>query len=168
MIAFIEEQQTCGVEPVSRVLPIAPSTYYMHTAFARDPGKPRTGPNATPRYSTQSSAFTTQAKDNTERVRSGVSYDGSTAEPPGVPWTVSCESKNCKGSPGDARKPRSPTRPCPQEKVSRTFKAASPDQLCVADFTHVQTAMGMAYAAYVIDVFIWKIVLANAVRRWDF
>ena len=40
MIAFIEEhREACGVEPVRRVLPIAPSTCYSHAAVARDPGK---------------------------------------------------------------------------------------------------------------------------------
>ena len=40
MIAFIEEhREACGVDPVRRVLPIAPSTCYAYAAVARDPGK---------------------------------------------------------------------------------------------------------------------------------
>ena len=38
MIAFIEEHQgEFGVEPIRRVLPIAPSSCYRHAALARDP-----------------------------------------------------------------------------------------------------------------------------------
>lgn len=38
MIAFIEEHRDVhGVEPICRVLPIAPSTFYTHAAIARDP-----------------------------------------------------------------------------------------------------------------------------------
>ena len=38
------------------------------------------------------------------------------------------------------------------------FKADAPDQLRTADFTYVNTAMGTAYAAYVIDVLAQKTV----------
>ena len=38
MIAFIEENRVAhGVEPICRVLPIAPSTFYAHAAVTRDP-----------------------------------------------------------------------------------------------------------------------------------
>ena len=38
MIAFIDEYRTVyGVEPIGRVLPIAPSTYYAHAARRADP-----------------------------------------------------------------------------------------------------------------------------------
>ena len=38
MIAFIDDhRQTYGVEPICRVLPIAPSTYHAHAARRADP-----------------------------------------------------------------------------------------------------------------------------------
>ena len=38
MISFIEEYRVAhGVEPICRVLPIAPSTFYAHATIARDP-----------------------------------------------------------------------------------------------------------------------------------
>ena len=38
MTTFIEEQRDVfGVEPICRVLPIAPSTFYARAAIARDP-----------------------------------------------------------------------------------------------------------------------------------
>ena len=40
MIAFIEDHREAhGVEPLCKVLPIAPSTYYAHVAKRADPGK---------------------------------------------------------------------------------------------------------------------------------
>tara|TARA_R110000751_G_scaffold76678_1_gene154574 strand:+ start:715 stop:984 length:270 start_codon:yes stop_codon:yes gene_type:complete len=40
MIAFIDDHRAeHGVEPICRVLPIAPSTYYDHVAKRRDPAR---------------------------------------------------------------------------------------------------------------------------------
>jgi hypothetical protein len=40
MIDFIDEHRAIhGVEPICRVLPIAPSTYHAHAARRADPGK---------------------------------------------------------------------------------------------------------------------------------
>jgi len=42
MIAFIDDQRgEYGVEPICEVLPIAPSTYYVHAAGGSDAGKAR-------------------------------------------------------------------------------------------------------------------------------
>ena len=39
MIAFIDEHRAHGVEPICRVLPIAPSTYHAHAARRADPAR---------------------------------------------------------------------------------------------------------------------------------
>jgi putative transposase len=40
MVAFIDEHRAVyGVEPICKVLPIAPSTYYEHRARSRDPDR---------------------------------------------------------------------------------------------------------------------------------
>jgi putative transposase len=40
MIAFIDDdREIYGVEPICKVLPIAPSTYYDHVARQRDPSR---------------------------------------------------------------------------------------------------------------------------------
>jgi hypothetical protein len=40
MIAFIKEhRKVCGVEPICRVLEIAPLTFYAHLYIERDPSK---------------------------------------------------------------------------------------------------------------------------------
>ena len=49
-------------------------------------------------------------------------------------------------------------RPCPEDKVERAFKADAPNKLRAADSAYVQTAMVMACAAFIIDVFARKIV----------
>jgi hypothetical protein len=42
MIAFIDDHRgTHGVEPICKVLPIAPSTYHTHVAKRRDPARAR-------------------------------------------------------------------------------------------------------------------------------
>ena len=48
MIAFIDDhRQAYGVEPICRVLPIAPSTYHAHVAAAPIPPGCPTGSAAT-------------------------------------------------------------------------------------------------------------------------
>ncbi len=42
---------------------------------------------------------------------------------------------------------------CPLDKVNRQFKADRPNQLWVSDFTYVSTWQGWLYVAFVIDVF---------------
>ena len=49
-------------------------------------------------------------------------------------------------------------RPCPQDKVSRVFRADRPNRLWVSDFTYVPTWSGTVYVAFVIDVFARRIV----------
>ena len=48
--------------------------------------------------------------------------------------------------------------PCPLDRVNRQFRAERPNQLWVADFTHVSTWQGWLYVAFVIDVFARRIV----------
>ena len=48
--------------------------------------------------------------------------------------------------------------PCPLDRVNRQFKATRPNQLWVSDFTYVSTWQGWLYVAFVIDVFARRIV----------
>jgi transposase InsO family protein len=50
------------------------------------------------------------------------------------------------------------TTPCPLDRVNREFKAERPNQLWVADFTYVSTWQGWLYVAFVVDVFARRIV----------
>jgi putative transposase len=51
-----------------------------------------------------------------------------------------------------------PKQPCPQDHVHRKFQADRPNQLWVSDFTYVSTWQGFVYVAFVIDVFARRIV----------
>jgi transposase InsO family protein len=48
--------------------------------------------------------------------------------------------------------------PCPLDRVNRQFKAQRPNRLWVSDFTYVSTWRGFVYAAFVIDVFARRVV----------
>lgn len=48
--------------------------------------------------------------------------------------------------------------PCPLDRVHRQFKADRPNQLWVSDFTYVSTWQGWLYVAFVIDVLARRIV----------
>jgi len=48
--------------------------------------------------------------------------------------------------------------PCPLDRVNRQFKADRPNQLWVSDFTYVSTWQGWLYVAFVIDVYARRIV----------
>ena len=48
--------------------------------------------------------------------------------------------------------------PCPLDRVNRQFRADRPNQLWVSDFTYVSTWQGWLYVAFVIDVFARRIV----------
>lgn len=51
-----------------------------------------------------------------------------------------------------------PATACPLDRVKRQFKAERPNQLWVSDFTYVSTWQGWLYVAFVIDVFARRIV----------
>jgi transposase InsO family protein len=60
--------------------------------------------------------------------------------------------------------------PCPLDRVNRQFKADRPNQLWVSDFTYVSTWQGWLYVAFVIDVFARRIVgwRVSSSMRTDF
>ncbi|MEU6525216.1 IS3 family transposase [Streptomyces sp. NPDC046924] len=51
-----------------------------------------------------------------------------------------------------------PSAPRPPDLVDRDFSASRPDQLWVADMTHVRTWSGWVYVAFVLDVYSRMIV----------
>ena len=160
-----EASRGCGVEPVRRVLPLAPSTYHAHAAVARDPGKAsdRSKKDAETLATIRSVHDESGGRSGAPKVwRQLRREDGgparkslrllSTPENHSSPGALECLNGAM------IRCLLTPARPCPQDKVNRQFKADAPDQLRVADFTYVHTAMGMACAAFVIDIFARKIV----------
>ena len=59
---------------------------------------------------------------------------------------------------------------CPLDRVHRQFRAERPNQLWVSDFTYVSTWQGWLYVAFVIDVFARRIVgwRVSSSMRTDF
>jgi transposase InsO family protein len=162
MIAFIDDHRaTYGVEPICRVLPIAPSTFYAHDARRRRPDKapPRVQrdealkPHILRVFSENFQVYGVR-KVWRQLLREGFEI---------ARCTVSRLMK-ALGLKGVIRgKPHrttfsDKTAPCPLDLVHRQFKAPRPNTLWVSDFTYVATWAGFVYVAFVIDVYARRIV----------
>lgn len=162
MKAFIDEHRAVyGVEPICRVLPIAPSTYYAHALCLTSPE--RRSPRA--RHDALLSGHIQRVWEENFQVygvrkvwrqllREGVVVARCTVErlmrQLGLQGVV--RGKPAKTTISDK------ARPCPQDKVNRQFRAERPNALWVSDFTYVSTWQGFVYVAFVIDVFARRIV----------
>jgi putative transposase len=152
MIAYIDRNKDrFGVEPICRVLPIAPSTYH----------------DARRRSSSARALRDTQLKAEIARVhaehfsvygarkvwrqlhREGISVARCTVER--LMGELGLEG--VRG--GKARRTTTPdaAAPRPADLVDRDFSAQRPNQLWVADLTYVATWSGFVYVALVIDAF---------------
>ena len=168
MIAFIDDHRGAyGVEPICRVLPIAPSTYHAHAAKRADPGKlcARTKRDVllkaevervfTENFEVygvrkvwrqlQREGFDT-ARCTVARLMRGMGLQGVIRGKP-IRTTISDKAA-----------------PCPLDHVNRQFIAPRPNVLWVSDFTYVSTWQGFVYVAFVIDTFARRIVGWRASR----
>ena len=143
------------------MLPIAPSTYYLHRAREVDPTK-------APARHHRDQALRPQIKrvwrENflvygartvwRQLNREGLTVARCTVERlmrvMGLRGVV--RGKKRVTTLSDPRQERAP------DLVKRKFKASRPNQLWVADFTYVATWAGFIYVAFVIDVFARNIV----------
>ncbi|TXM97043.1 IS3 family transposase [Methylobacterium sp. WL64] len=162
MIAFIDDHRGAyGVEPICRVLPIAPSTYHAHVARRADPGR-------LPARSKRDAVLMTEIRRVYEanfcvygvrKIWRQLDREGITA----ARCTIA-RLMRAMGLQGVVRGKTvrttipDPAAACPLDRVNRQFKAACPNRLWVADFTYVATWSGFVYAAFVIDVFARRIV----------
>jgi transposase InsO family protein len=162
MIAFIDDHRaTYGVEPICKVLPIAPSTYHAHAARRADPER-------LPARAKRDAALMAEIRRVYEanfRVY-GVRKVWRQLAREGI-VVARCTVARLMRSMGLAgvvrgRRVRTtvpdPAAACPLDRVNRQFKAECPNRLWVADFTYVATWAGFVYAAFVIDVFARRIV----------
>jgi putative transposase len=162
MITFIDEHRAVyGVEPICRVLPIAPSTYYDHAAR-------RAAPEKLPRRAKRDAALKVEirrvfeenfrvygvrkvwrqlareriaaARCTVARLMQAMGLQGAVRGKP-VRTTVSDKAV-----------------PCPLDRVNRQFQAPRPNALWVSDFTYVAAWAGFVYVAFVIDAFARRIV----------
>ena len=168
MIAFIDDHREAhGVEPICKVLPIAPSTYHAHVARRADPAK-----------RSARARFDDALKPEIRRVF----HDNFQVYGVRKVWrqlrrenhTVARCTVNRlmrdMGLQGAIRgKPvrttiRDKGTPCPLDHVNRQFRAPRPNVLWVSDFTYVATWAGFVYVAFVIDAYARRIVGWRASR----
>jgi putative transposase len=157
MTAFIDVQRTAfGVEPICRVLPIAPSTYYA--ALSRPPSARALRdqalmPEITRIYRANHSVYGPR-KVCRQLRREGFSVARSTIErlmrTLGLKGEV--RGKTWKTTFPDLSTPR------PFDLVDRDFTATAPNRLWVADLTYVRTWSGFVYAAFIVDAYSRMIV----------
>ena len=157
MIAFIDDhREAYGVEPICKVLPIAPSTYHAHIAQRVDASKrsARAQRDAELKIEVQR-VFAENfgvygvrkvwrqlrregfmvARCTVERLMASLGLQGAIRGKP-VRTTISDKAV-----------------PCPLDHVNRQFHALRPNALWVSDFTYVATWAGFVYVAFVIDAY---------------
>ena len=168
MIAFINDQRAVhGVEPICKVLPIAPSTYQAHDAQRRDPLRQ----SARARRDLALRVEVRRVFDANYRVY-GVRKVWRQLQREGfdVARCTVARLMRAMGLAGVIRgKPVRTTisdrsAPCPRDHVNRQFRAPAPNRLWVSDFTYVATWAGFVYVAFVIDTFARRIVGWRASR----
>jgi len=168
MIAFIDDHRKAhGVEPICKVLPIAPSTYHARAAGRRDPAKlsARARRDVCLREKIQRVFDENFGVYGARKVWRQLIRQGETV----ARCTVE-RLMRAMGLQGVVRgKPLRTTvsdkaAPCPLDKVNRHFMADRPNALWVSDFTYVATWQGFVYVAFVIDAFARRIVGWRASR----
>ena len=162
MIAFIDEHRSVfGVEPICRLLQIAPSTYYAHVTQRDDPTKASVRSRRDAELSAEirrvfQANFEVYGARKIWRQlgREGIEVARCTVErlmrSLGIQGVV--RGKPAKTTVSDK------AAPCPADRVNRQFQAPRPNLLWVSDFTYVSTWQGFVYAAFVIDAFARRIV----------
>jgi transposase InsO family protein len=168
VIAFMEGHRALfGVEPMCRVLAIAPSTWHAHAAAKADPDRRSKRARADDAraikirqvFEENSGVYGVRkvwrhlnregekvARSTVARLMKPLGLRGAIR---GKPVKTTVQDKNA---------------PCPLDHVNREFKAERPNQLWVADFTYVRTWSGFVYVAFVVDVFARRIVGWKASR----
>src|SRR5512132_3936151 len=162
MIAFIDDHRVAyGVEPVCKVLPIAPSTYHVHVAKRIDAGKrsARARRDAELKIEIERVFAENFGVYGARKVWRQLQREGFD-----VPRCTVERLMADLGLQGVVRgKPVRTTvsdkaAPCPLDHVNRQFHARRPNALWVSDFTYVATWSGFVYVAFVIDAYARRIV----------
>jgi transposase InsO family protein len=162
MIAFIDDQREVhGVEPICKVLPIAPSTYHDHVAKRHDPDRlsARAKRDAALKVELRRVFEENFRVYGVRKVWRQMQREGFE-----VARCTVARLMGCMGLRGVIRgKPIRTTisdkaAPCPLDRVNRQFQAPRPNALWVSDFTYVATWTGFVYVAFVIDAYARRIV----------
>ena len=162
MKAFIDEnREAYGVEPICRVLPIAPSTYHEHAARRADPSR---APARERRDAELCQEIRRVFAENfgvygvrkvwRQMKREGFDIARCTVSrlmrQMGLKGVV--RGKSVRTTISDT------SAPSLLDRVNRIFKAPRPNMLWLSDFTYVATWSGFVYVAFVIDAFARRIV----------
>ena len=162
MTLFIDDHRKAyGIEPICKVLPLAPSTYHEQKARQADPSRL---PARARRDAVLCEEIERVWKENRQVYGARKVWRQLGRER--IP-TARCTVERLMRRLGicgavRGRKPRTTipdeaaTRPA--DLVERDFTADQPNQLWVADLTYVATWLGFVYVAFVIDVFSRMIV----------
>jgi transposase InsO family protein len=179
MVSFIDNYRgEYGVEPICRVLPIAPSTYRAHKARQekRKPLSKREQRDIVLRghirriwqenrqvYGARKVWRAMQREDQQRPIRERLAAPRCAVErlmhQMGLEGVV--RGKRVKTTIPDISHDRSP------DLVERDFSASRPNELWLSDLTYVATWRGFVYVAFVIDVFARRIVgwrVSNSLR----
>jgi putative transposase len=152
MIAYIDDHKGCyGVEPICRVLPIAPSTYYQHTKCPRSARAIRDAQLKVEIRRVHGEHFGVYGARKVWRQlhREGIAVARCTVER--LMGELGLEGVR-RGKPHKTTTPDTSAAQ-PADLVERDFSATRPNQLWVADLTYVATWSGFVYVAFVIDAF---------------
>ena len=165
MIGFIDDHRAAyGVEPICRVLPIAPSTYHAQVAQRADPTRQSARAQRDAALQVDIKRVW-EANFQVYGVRKV--WRQLRREAIAAPRCQVARLMKRMGLAGAVRGRSvkttisNPAAPCPLDRVNRQFRAAAPNVLWVSDFTYVATWQGFAYVAFVIDVFARRIVGAH-------
>ncbi len=152
MIAYIDRNKDrFGVEPICRVLPIAPSTY--HDRKQRPPSvralRDQGLKTDIARVFDANFGVYGARKVWHQLHREGVEVARCTVER--LMRELGIEGVRR----GKTRRTTTPeeTAPRPADLVERNFSAARPNELWVADLTYVATWSGFVYVAFIVDVY---------------
>jgi putative transposase len=162
MIAFIDDHRWAyGVEPICKVLPIAPSTYHAHAARRIDPA--RLAPRAKRDLVLAAEIRRVfEANFRVYGVRKVWRQLG--REGVGVARCTVARLMRQMGLQGAVRGREvrttvsNPAASCPLDRVNRQFRAPRPNVLWLSDFTYVATWQGFVYVAFIIDAYARRIV----------
>jgi putative transposase len=162
MISFIDDHRAVyGVEPICKVLPIAPSSYHARVAQRTDPARASARARRDAGLCTEirrvfEANFGVYGVRKLWRQlgREGVSVARCTVarlmRQMGLRGVI--RGKEARTTVSDK------AMPCPADRVNRQFRASRPNLLWLADFTYVATWQGFVYVAFVIDAFARRIV----------
>lgn len=168
MISFIDEHRgVFGVEPICRLLPIAPSTHYENVAKRLDVDRLSIRARGDISLKIEirrvfNENFQVYGVRKVWRQLQREGFDIARCTVARLMRVMGLQGiirgKPVKTTVSDK------TAACPLDRVNRHFFAPAPDMLWLSDFTYVATWQGFVYVAFVIDAFARRIVGWQASR----